>query len=124
MIVIFAVAFFAVLAFAGYKLEKARVALVDTFLPELQEDLRSRFAFPLYVLRPSTPLDIQADYVLSLIAGCLMILLLLLFVFFVGNMQACWLFLVVLLVGVASTVKAVMTYLKNRALKRTERDSI
>ena len=119
----FAFAAFASLFWAGYKYESVRSELVDSFPPEFQDEVASRFALRHYALRPSTPLRLQADYVASLIGGCLMGFFLLLLVLSAGDARASWVFLAVLLIGIASTVKPVRTYLKNRSRAMTGHES-
>jgi hypothetical protein len=50
--------------------QTAYVALIDLLPPQFQDGLNSKFAFPEYVLRPSTPLALQAAYVRSQIGFC------------------------------------------------------
>jgi hypothetical protein len=45
-------------------------SVVDSFPPQFQDDLTSRYAFPVYALSPSTPLPLQAEYMKSLWGGC------------------------------------------------------
>jgi hypothetical protein len=53
-----------------FKYQTAYVALVDSLPPQFQDGVSSKFAFPEYVLRPSTPLVLQAEYVKSQIGFC------------------------------------------------------
>ena len=58
--------FFVMAAIAGI-LSAARYqivyhSMVDSFPLQFQDDLTSRYAFPVLVLNPSTPLSLQADY--------------------------------------------------------------
>jgi hypothetical protein len=53
------------------KYQMAYTALIELLPPQFQDGLSSKFAFPEYVLCPSTPLSLQADYVQSQIGACL-----------------------------------------------------
>ncbi len=53
-----------------FKYQTAYVALINSLPPQFQDGLNSKFAFPGYVLRPSTPLALQAEYVQSQIGFC------------------------------------------------------
>jgi hypothetical protein len=55
---------FAVL-WSAFKYQTTYVALIDSLPSQFQDGLNSRYAFPEYVLRPSTPLPLQAEYVKS-----------------------------------------------------------
>jgi hypothetical protein len=52
------------------KYQTAYAALIESLPPQFQDGLSSKFAFPEYVLRPSTPLPLQAEYVKSQIGSC------------------------------------------------------
>lgn len=52
------------------KYQTAYVAVIDLLPPQFQDGLNSKFAFPEYVLRPSTPLALQAEYVKSQVGFC------------------------------------------------------
>ena len=45
-------------------------ALIDTFPPDFQDGITSKFALHTIALSPTTPLQLQADYVTSLAVGC------------------------------------------------------
>jgi hypothetical protein len=53
-----------------FKYQTTYVALIESLPPQFQDGLSSKFAFPEYVLNPSTPLALQADYVKSQIGFC------------------------------------------------------
>jgi hypothetical protein len=53
-----------------FKYQTAYVALIESLPPQFLDGLSSKFAFPEYVLRPSTPLSLQAEYVRSQIGFC------------------------------------------------------
>ena len=82
--------------------------------PEWRDSITARFALDHIALNPSTPLPIQADYIASLVGGCLAILFTALLVFSVGETKGGWLFVAILAVCLASTVKSAKTYLSNR----------
>jgi hypothetical protein len=67
-ILVIATAVAAVLGIVKY--QTAYVAAMELLPPQFQDGVSSKFAFPEYVLRPSTPLPLQADYVQSQIAAC------------------------------------------------------
>lgn len=52
------------------KYQTAYVAVMDLLPPQFQDGLNSRYAFPEYALRPSTPLALQAEYVKSQVGFC------------------------------------------------------
>ena len=54
-----------------FKYQTTYIALFDLLPPQFQDGLNSKFAFPEYVLSPSTPLTLQAEYVKSQIGFCL-----------------------------------------------------
>ena len=54
-----------------FKYQTTYIALLDLLPPQFQDGLNSKFAFPEYVLSPSTPLTLQAEYVKSQIGFCL-----------------------------------------------------
>jgi hypothetical protein len=45
-------------------------SLIESFPPQFQDPLTSRYAFPVLALSHSTPLSLQEDYVKSLVAFC------------------------------------------------------
>jgi hypothetical protein len=54
-----------------FKYQTTYAALIDSLPLQFRDGLSSKFAFPEYVLSPSTPLALQADYVRSQIGFCL-----------------------------------------------------
>src|SRR3981189_2379807 len=58
----------------------------DSFPPQFQDDLTSRYAFPVLVLSPSTPLPLQAEYVNALWGGCVAVLCVSLCFFSLGEL--------------------------------------
>jgi hypothetical protein len=57
-----------------YKYQTTYAALLGSLPPQFQDGSNSRFAFPEWVLRPSTPLPLQSDYVKSQAGFCLVTL--------------------------------------------------
>lgn len=53
-----------------YKYQTTYVAVIDLLPTQFRDGLSSRSAFPEYVLRPSTPLALQAGYVQSQAGFC------------------------------------------------------
>jgi len=89
-------------------------ALKESMPPEWRDSITERFAIDSFALNPSTPLPIQADYIASLVGGCLAVLFTTLLVFSVGETVGGWFFLAIFAVCVASTVKSAVKYWKNR----------
>lgn len=69
-----AAVFFVITAIAaiwsGVRSEVLRRELVESFAPQFQDDLMSRYALHVYALAPSTPLLLQAEYMKVLYGGC------------------------------------------------------
>jgi hypothetical protein len=59
--------------------------LVDSFPPQFQDELTSRYAFSVFALSSSTPLPLQAEYMKCQYAGCGCFLCISLGIFFLGN---------------------------------------
>jgi hypothetical protein len=55
---------------AGIRYEFAYRSSINTLPPQFQDDLSSRYAFPVYALEPSTPLPVQAEYVNAMWGFC------------------------------------------------------
>ncbi|MGJ4884744.1 hypothetical protein [Bradyrhizobium sp. HKCCYLR1023] len=45
-------------------------AILDTLPPQFQDEWTSRYAFSVYALAPTTPLDVQASYVKAMVLSC------------------------------------------------------
>src|SRR4051794_221026 len=86
--------------------------LVDSFPPQFQDQLTSRYAFSVYALDPSTPLPLQAEYMKCQYAGCACILGISLG-FFSLNIPAGCLVLLGFLLSVFWTFKSWKTYQEN-----------
>lgn len=68
------VVFFVITAIAAIwsavKSEVIHRELVDSFPPQFQDALMSRYALHAYALAPSTPLAVQSEYMKILYGGC------------------------------------------------------
>jgi len=95
-------------------------ALKDSLPPQLP----ARFAFPVYVLSPSTPLPLQAEYVKSLWGGCVAFLCVSLCFFSLGELAVGCVSLVVFAASVVSAFRAWKTYTENcnRAVAQDEKE--
>ncbi|CCD97858.1 hypothetical protein [Bradyrhizobium sp. STM 3809] len=45
-------------------------AILDTLPPQFQDDWTSRYAFSVYALEPTTPLDVQVSYIKAMGLSC------------------------------------------------------
>jgi hypothetical protein len=88
-------------------------SLIDSFPPQFQDDLTSRYAFPVLALSPSTPLPLQADYMNALWGSCVVCLCVSLGFFSSQNVLFGCFSLAGFLWAVFSTVKAWKTYQEN-----------
>jgi hypothetical protein len=88
-------------------------ATIDSLPPQFQGGEISRYAFPEYALRPSTPLELQTEYMKALAAGCLGMPCFSLACFTGGQPAGGWLALAGSLATAASTFKAWRTYKEN-----------
>jgi hypothetical protein len=88
-------------------------ALIDSFPPELKDDLTAKFALHVIALSPSTPLSLQAEYLKSLAAGCVAVLCFSLSLFCADKVEG-WLALGGCLLIAISTIKSWKTYRQNR----------
>jgi hypothetical protein len=67
---VFGVACFIAMFWSPARYQFAYNSVVDSRRPQFQDDLTSRYAFPVYVLEPSTPLQVQAEYMKSMWGSC------------------------------------------------------
>jgi len=95
------------------KHQMAYTELIRSLPPQFQDGLSSKFAFPEYVLRPSTPLPLQADYVESQIGACCATLGISLLCFLFEKFLAGSIALVVLCGFTVLTIKSWKTYQSN-----------
>jgi hypothetical protein len=104
-----------------FKYQTTYVALTDSLPPQFQDGLNSRYAFPEYVLRPSTPLALQAEYVKSQVGFCFATLGCSLLCF-LHEKNAVGLIVLAMFFGfTALTIKSWRTYQANLN-RRTDRD--
>jgi hypothetical protein len=85
----------------------------DTFPPQFQDDLPSRYAFPVYALSHSTPLPLQAEYMKSLGCACACFFCVSLAFFASGNIPFGILCLLASFAITFSTMKSWKTYKEN-----------
>jgi hypothetical protein len=88
-------------------------SLIDSFPPQFQDDLTSRYAFPVLALSPSTPLPLQADYMKTLWGSCAGFLCISLGFFVSQNVPFGFLCLLGFFWAVFSTLKSWKTYKEN-----------
>ena len=87
--------------------------VIDSFAPQFQDDLTSRYAFPVHALSPSTPLPLQAEYMKVLHSGCVSVLCISLGLFCLGNVVLGCFFLLGFALAAFSTFKSWKTYRAN-----------
>ena len=96
---------------SAVKYHMTYLAALDSLPPQFQNPLMSRYAFPEYALRPSTPLELQTEYMKSLAGGCVAMPCFSLCCFIGGQPAGGWLAgSLAIFVG---TVKSWMTYRTN-----------
>ena len=88
-------------------------SIVDSFPPQFQDGLSSRYAFPELVLSPTTPLSLQAEYVKCMWGSCVFFLCVSLGSFASRNEAFGGLFLLVFVGAVFKTIKSRKTYQEN-----------
>lgn len=88
-------------------------SLIESFPTQFQDPLTSRYAFPVIVLSPSTPLPLQADYVKSLAGGCVAFLSISLSFFSFQQAIFGCLCLIGFFFNVVSTIRSWNTYREN-----------
>ena len=99
---------------SGVRYEIVYRAVVDSFPPQFQGPETSRYAFPVLVLSPSTPLSLQADYLKSLLGGCVTFLCLSLCFFSLGQLAVGCIIFAVFLRSIFYAIKSWKTYRQNR----------
>lgn len=92
--------------------------LIDSFPPQFQDDLTSRYAFSVYALDPSTPLSEQAEYMNCQYAGCASILCVSLGFFSLGHVAPGCVVLLGFLLAAFTTFKSWKIYRENCDRKR------
>jgi len=88
-------------------------SIVDSFPPQFRDELSSRYAFPVLVLSPTTPLPLQAEYVKSMWGSCVFFFCVSLGSFASRNVVFGGLFLLVFVGAVFKTIKSRKTYQEN-----------
>lgn len=96
--------------------------LVGSFPPQFQDDLSSRYAFPVLALSASTPLPLQAEYINCQYAGCVCLLCISLGGFFVGNAPFGGLGLIATLCSAVSTFRSIKIYKENCLSRMNEKE--
>jgi hypothetical protein len=107
---------------SGVKYQIIYNSIIDSFPPQFQDDLTSRYAFPVYALSSSTPLPMQEEYVKSLWGGCVCALSVSVALFSSGNVVFGSFVLLGFFWAVFSTIKSWKTYKEN--CNRAESKSI
>jgi hypothetical protein len=102
------------------KTQAIYLSIVDTFPPQFQDKLSSRYAFPVLVLSPSTPLPLQEEYVKSTWGGCAFFLCVSLGFFFARNVVFGGALLAVFVGSVFAAIKCWKTYKSNRERKMVQ----
>jgi hypothetical protein len=102
-----------ILLFSGVKAQFVYRSIVDSLPPQFQDDLSSRYAFPVYALSSSTPLPLQAEYVKSMLGFCISFLCLSLGFFAARNVVFGCFLLVWFVWGAFVTIKSWKTYRTN-----------
>jgi hypothetical protein len=88
-------------------------SLIDSFPPQFQDDLTSRYAFPVLALSPSTPLPLQAEYVKASWGACVGLLCIAMCFFSIGELIVGCVGLVIFFAAVFSTINSWKTYREN-----------
>jgi len=70
MAVVFGVICAVALLWSAIKYQRVYFAMIDLLPPQFQGGDISRYAVPEYALRPSTPLELQTEYMECLACGC------------------------------------------------------
>jgi hypothetical protein len=101
------------LLWSVFKYQTTYVALVNSLPLQFRDGLNSRYAFPEYVLSPSTPLALQADYVRSQVGFCFAALGASLLCFFYEKAVVGLIILAMFIGFTALTIKSWKTYRAN-----------
>ena len=113
MVAVFVVGAFLAMLWCLVRSQIVYHSIKDSFPPQFQDPLMSRYAFSVYALEPSTPLSLQAEYVKSSVAACVACLCASLAFFSVQQVVIGCLLLVVFFVSFFSTIKSWKTYKEN-----------
>jgi hypothetical protein len=98
-----------------HKYQTTYAALLGSLPPEFQNGSNSRFAFPEWVMKPSTPLSLQSDYVKSQAGFCFVALGISVLCFFYENTQMSAIVLAMFAAFAALTIKSWTTFRANRS---------
>jgi hypothetical protein len=107
-----------VLVWCIFRYQEISDALIDSVPPEFKDGMIWRTAFPVFVLNPSTPLDLQAGYVQATAGFCLVILGFSLCCFLLEKAIVGWILLIMFFVVAAGAIKSWKTY-KTNCSRRT-----
>ena len=111
-----------VIAFSWSLWKYGRVVDGLDYFPQYEDRFRSRLAVPEFALSPATPLNLQLEYVQSLMGGCIFIFCMSLICFLYENPFGGWLFIGIFFIGAASTLKYWMKYRANVNRKKAVRN--
>ena len=106
---------------SAFKYQTTYAALIDSLPLQFRDGMTSKFAFPEYVLSPSTPLALQAEYVKSQIGFCFATLGCSLLCFLYEKNAVGFIILAMFFGFTALTIKSWRTYQANLN-RRTDRD--
>lgn len=123
MLPILAVASAIAALWSAFIYQRTYAALIHSLPLQFQDGLNSKFAFPVSVLSPSTPLTLQWDYVKSQIGVCAAALGFSLFFLLSEKLIVGCIVLTVFLVFTASTIKSWKTYAANCDQRATQADT-
>jgi Flp pilus assembly protein TadB len=115
-----------VLTWSVFKYHTISDALSDSYPAEFKEGTLWRTAFPIFVLSPSTPLDLQAGFLQSQAAFCFVVLGISLCCFLLEKTLAGWLLLIAFSGFVVLAIKSWNTYKANcaRRMVRDDKDEL
>jgi hypothetical protein len=85
MAALFGVLCVMVMIWSALRYQFASRSLIDSLPPQFQDDLTSRYAFSVYVLEPSSPLPLQAEFMSAMWGSCVALLCLSLCFFSLHN---------------------------------------
>ena len=111
-----------VIAFSWSLWKYGRVVDGLDYFPQYEDRFRSRLAVPEFALSPATPLNLQLEYVQSLVGGCIFIFCMSLICFLYENPFGGWLFIGIFFIGAASTLKYWTKYRANVNRKKAVRN--
>jgi hypothetical protein len=113
MTALFAIPCVALVIYSALQYRAAHNALIDSFPPEWKDSLTEKFVLGEMGLSPSTPLPIQTNYMNSIWAGAVAMLLFSLTLFSLSESFGGWLGMIFFLFGVVSAIKSWRVYKEN-----------